>query len=63
MARDYIDMGPTPCEEECLQVGSPNYAQRARSEFNRFIDLLRRTLGPEPEGAQLSVKANFHDLL
>ena len=61
MARDYIDIGSTPCEEDCAQVGEPDYARKARSECNRFIDLLRRTLGPEPAGAQLSVKANPHD--
>lgn len=61
MARDYIDIGPTPAEEECAQVGQPDYMHRARSECNRFIELLRRTLGPEPQGARLAVKSNPHD--
>jgi hypothetical protein len=61
MARDYIDIGSTPADEPCAQVGEPDYARKARSECNRFIQLIRRTLGPEPEGAQLSVKSNPHD--
>jgi hypothetical protein len=61
MPRDYIDIGSSPADEECAQVGSPDYAQRARSECNRFIDLIRRVMGPEPEGAQLSIKSNPHD--
>ena len=61
MPRDYIDIGSGPAYEECAQVGSPDYAQRARSECNRFIELIRRKLGPEPEGAQLSIKSNPHD--
>ena len=61
MARDYIDIGPTPCEEDCAQVGQPDYATKARAECNRFIELIRRALGPEPEGARLAVKSNPHD--
>jgi hypothetical protein len=61
MPRDYIDIGPSPADEECAQVGSPDYAQRAREECNRFIDLIRQVMGPEPEGARLAVKSNPHD--
>lgn len=61
MPSDYIYIGSTPCDEECAQVGQPDYLRQAREECNRFIELIRRTLGPEPEGAQLSVKSNPHD--
>jgi hypothetical protein len=61
MTRDYIGIGPAPAEEECAQVGSPDYARRARAECRRFIELLRRTFGEEPEGAQLMIKSNPHD--
>ena len=61
MARDYIDIGPTPAEEDCAQVGSPDYHTKARPECIRFIDLIRKVLGPEPEGATLQVKSNPHD--
>ena len=61
MARDYIDIGSAPAEEDCAQVGDEGYETRARPECNRYIALLRKTFGPEPEGASLRVKSNSHD--
>jgi hypothetical protein len=59
--RDCIDLGPSPTEEDCAQVGSDDYFDRARRECRAYIHQLRRLLGDEPEGAQLSVKSNPHD--
>jgi len=61
MARDYIDIGSSPSDEQCAQVGSEGYHQRAREECTRFIQLIRKHLGPEPEGARLAVKSFPHD--
>ena len=61
MARDYIDIGSAPPEEDCAQLGSRDYVKRARPECIRFIDLIRKVVGPEPEGASLQVKSNPHD--
>jgi len=61
MARDYLNIGPTPASEECQQLG-PNYNNRkARAEMAAFINQIRRELGPEPEGARLAVKSFPHD--
>jgi hypothetical protein len=61
MAREYIDIGATPANENCEQLG-PNYdATRARLECNTFIGQIRREFGPEPGTARLSVKSNPHD--
>jgi hypothetical protein len=59
--RDYLTLGPAPCDEDCAQVGQPDYHERARHECKRFIDLIRRTLGPEPDGARLAIKSFPHD--
>lgn len=59
--RDYIDIGSTPCEEECAQVGSEDYLKKARVECKRFMELIRKKLGPEPPGAELRIKSNPHD--
>ncbi len=59
--RDFIDIGPTPAEEPCAQLGTPGYEQKAREECSRFIDLIRRALGEEPGSAHLSIKGNAHD--
>ena len=59
--RDYINIGSSPCEEDCVQVGAENYAQLARVECQRFIEAIRQTIGPEPDGACLRVKSFPHD--
>lgn len=56
-----LEIGPTPAEEPCAQVGEPMYEERAVPECERFIKLLRKTFGREPEGAHLRVKGNNHD--
>jgi hypothetical protein len=58
---DCITLGPTPCDEPCVQVGEPDYRAKARAECRRFIRLLRQTFGPEPEGARLAVQWFPHD--
>jgi hypothetical protein len=59
--RQYLEIGPVPCEEECAQVGQDDYHERARPECIRFIKAIRATVGAEPEGASLVVKSNPHD--
>jgi len=59
--RDYLTIGSVPCEEECVQVGAENYYEESRKECKRFIELLRKVFGFEPEGATLRVKAFPHD--
>ena len=60
--RDYISIGPVPAEESCQQVGTPSYdSHAARAECVRFIDAIRKEIGPEPEGARLGIKSNPHD--
>lgn len=61
MVMDYIDIGSSPVDEDCAQVGTENYAPRAREECRKFIELIRTCFGPEPSGAQLTIKANPHD--
>lgn len=58
---DYISIGPTPSDEPCEQLG-PNYdPTKARAECKRFIALIRKTLGEEPEGARLAIQSSAHD--
>jgi hypothetical protein len=59
--RNYFCLGPSPAEEDCAQVGQPNYRETALAECRRFIQLLRATFGPEPDGAHLRVKWFEHD--
>jgi hypothetical protein len=59
--RDYIDVGPAPPLEDCAQVGTPDYWERARCECRAYVNLLRRVLGQEPDGARLTVRSHPHD--
>jgi hypothetical protein len=62
MSREYFCIGSSPYEEDCAQVGTPDYHRKAIAECHRFIQRIRDTLGPEPEGAELRIKAFEHDL-
>lgn len=58
---DYLSLGPVPAEEDCEQLG-PNYNPgKARSECRRYVELLRKTFGSEPDGARLKITSNPHD--
>jgi hypothetical protein len=59
--KTYLSLASAPIEEDCAQVGTPGYEDRAIQECARFIRQLRRKFGPEPEGAWLSVKWFDHD--
>ena len=59
--KDYINIGPVPCDEDCAQVGQDNYNKQAIEECTHFIALLRKTFGDEPEGARLAIKWFDHD--
>lgn len=62
MARDYMEVGSAPADEPCVSVSRDvDYLPAMRVESNRFIELIRKKLGPEPPGAYLAVKSNPHD--
>jgi len=58
---DYVYIGSSPCEEDCVQVGAPDYRAKATEEMTRYRDLIREKCGPEPEGARLVIKWSPHD--
>lgn len=59
--RDSINIGGTPAEEACAQVGTDRYRRVVKAECRAFINQLRRVCGNEPPGAQLRIMANPHD--
>jgi len=58
----YTDLGCAPADEDCVHVGTPDYARRARRECWAYIRQLRRMFGKEPDGAELAIRANPHEL-
>jgi hypothetical protein len=61
MARNYLNIGSTPPDEDCAQVGSEDYHIKARAECIRYIERIREFCGPEPVGASLKIKSFPHD--
>lgn len=60
--KDVIYLGPTPGGEECAQLGEgEDYELRAADECDRYIELIRRTVGVEPKGTRLKTKWMSHD--
>lgn len=56
-----VSLGSSPANESCAQVGEEGYDARAREECARYIELVRKKMGPEPEGARLAKKWCPHD--
>ncbi len=61
MGKDFLPIGPVPCDEPCEQLGRGYDPVKAREECRRFIDAIRATVGTEPDGARLIVTSNDHD--
>jgi hypothetical protein len=61
MAKDSINVGPSPADEQCAQLGKEGYAPQAKKECRALINQLRRMYGDEPFGARLFIKAQAHD--
>jgi len=56
-----LELGSTPSEENCAQLGEEDYERRAKKECRVYINQLRRQFGKEPEGAEFKIKAFSHD--
>ena len=59
--RETLEIGSSPCNEECAQVGQDGYSLRAAKECQAFKNQLIRVFGEPPEGARLKIKGSSHD--
>ncbi|MEX3929771.1 hypothetical protein AB4Y36_38170 [Paraburkholderia sp. BR10936] len=59
--KDVVYIGASPASEHCAQVGTADYSSHARLQCRAFINLIRRELGDEPEGARLGIKGESHE--
>jgi hypothetical protein len=55
----YIEIGPVPGEEDCAQVGSPDYTEVSQRECEVFRRMLCRLL-PVPEGLPVAYVGRIH---
>jgi len=59
--KDYINIGSTPVEEDCAQVGQPDYPEQSRKECQVFKKQLLRKFGEPPMSTRLAIKEFPHD--
>lgn len=62
----YIELGPSPCDEDCAQVGDEDYNKKAYKECEVWKRQLQRWIEqnytlPIPWDFKLVVKSFFHD--
>ena len=57
---DYLNIGPTPCEETCTMVGNPDYHTLAKPECERFKAQIERHY-PPIFNTRVVVKSFDHD--
>jgi len=60
MMYDYLNIGPSPADETCVQVGNPDYHTLARPECERFKQQIIKHY-PPVYGARVAIKAFEHD--
>jgi hypothetical protein len=59
--RTYLELGPTPAEESCAQVGDPDYSTKARAECQRFVDQILRHYPDTDHSGYVTIKRFPHD--
>lgn len=63
--KEYIEIGSTPCDEECSQVGAEDYSSRTKRECRAYINQLTRMIGAAdktiPDGFSLVIRSQSHD--
>lgn len=59
--RDYVELGSSPAEEDCVQLGSDDYYLRSRVECAIWAAQLRRAFSNMPDGIKLGIKGFNHD--
>jgi hypothetical protein len=55
--KNFIELGPVPYDEECVQVGCEDYMTKAKKECNAYIEQLCRLFGD----VDLRIKSFPHD--
>lgn len=59
--RDYIEIGTTPCNESCCQVGRDNYSKYGLLEAREFKRMLKSIYADKLDLVTFSIKTFPHD--
>ena len=62
MVMEYMEIGSSPYEEDCAQVGSNGYVERANKELFAYMNQLKRLFpAAESLGIRFRIKWFSHD--
>lgn len=59
--RDYMELGPTPVDEDCVQITEPNYEKIGYEECLRYVHQLRKQFHDRPDGVDIKVRKLMYD--
>lgn len=61
--KDYLEIGPVPCNENCAQLGEDNFRNRANIEMDTYIEQLYRQFGEKILNTSVSFRKKWfaHD--
>ena len=59
--KDYMNIGSSPVDEPCAQIGTDGYYELAQKECKAFVNQLLRVFGKPPQETYLKVKGFDHD--
>lgn len=59
--QDYLSISSVPAGEDCAELGSENYYNRAKAEIKALKNQMIRIVGEPPFGAILKMKGFPHD--
>lgn len=57
--RDFMTLGPSPCGEDCVQLGTEDYPEKSRAECKRYKKLLEEKF--PLNGIYFGIKSFDHD--
>jgi len=62
MSTDFLYLGPVPCDENCAQVGEPDYRRISSIEMEAYIEQIHRIF-PEIEDSNVVIRKKWfnHD--
>ena len=59
---EYMEIGPTPYEEDCIQIGDLNYSTLAKKEMDEYVNQLYRMFpDANSRGVSFKIKWFNHD--
>jgi len=56
-----MELGPSPADESCAQLGTEEYTKWGRIELKAYLNQLKRAFPDMPPELRLKIKANSHD--